>query len=223
MQGPLAVSCRTMNPDWLSGLLRGRRLFQLSRPTYRYQSTKDVQAALRLRMKEMVATRINDCQAMDVMPDDLFDGSRIRLLTIVDHLTRASRGIVAGQRLCGRDVVDALTRTGFDRSRPKTIRVDNGPESTSKIPDQWAYAHQVTLDFSRPGKPTENAFIEPFNGRIRAECLNGNWFLSIDDARQKVEAWRQDYNNHRPHSALGNLAPENSLVPARQLRIDSGH
>ena len=85
-----------------------------------------------------------------------------------------------------------------------------------QILDQWAYANKVTLDFSRPGKPTDNAFIESFNGRIRAECLNENWFLSIDDARQKVEAWRQDYNNHRPHSALGNLAPEKSLKPARQ-------
>ena len=136
-----------------------------------------------------------------------FDGRCIRLLTIVDHFTRESLGIVVGQRLRGSDVADALNRIGFDRPWPKTIRVDNGPEFTSKILDQWAYASKVTLDFSRPGKPTDNAFIESFNGRIRAECLNENWFLSIDDARQKIEAWRQDYNNHRPHSALGNLAP----------------
>jgi putative transposase len=153
------------------------------------------------------ATRINDCWAMDFMTDELYDGRRTRLLTIVDHLTRESLGIVVGQRLRGRDVVEALTRIRFNRSWPRTIRVDNGPEFTSKILDQWAYANKVTLDFSRPGKPTDNAFIESFNGRLRAECLNENWFLSIDDARQKIEAWRQDDNNHRPHSALGNLAP----------------
>ena len=161
----------------------------------------------RRRMDRPEATRINDCWAMDFMTDELFDGRRIRLLTIVDHFTRESLGIVVGQRLRGSDVADALNRIGFDRPWPKTIRVDNGPEFTSKILDQWAYASKVTLDFSRPGKPTDNAFIESFNGRIRAECLNENWFLSIDDARQKIEAWRQDYNNHRPHSALGNLAP----------------
>ena len=89
------------------------------------------------------------------------------------------------------------------RSRPKTIRVDNGPEFTSKALDKWAYDHKVILDFSRPGKPTDNAFIESFNGSVRAECLNENWFLSLADAKEKIEAWRVDYNEQRPHSALG--------------------
>ena len=74
--------------------------------------------------------------------------------------------------------------------------------------DQWAYLNGVELDFSRPGKPTDNAFIEAFNGRLREECLNENWFLSLEDAREKVEAWREEYNRHRPHGALGNLSPE---------------
>ena len=82
-----------------------------------------------------------------------------------------------------------------------------GPEFTSKILDQWAYANGVELDFTRPGKPTDNAFIESFNGRVRQECLNENWFLSLEDARQKVENWRQEYNNERPHSAPGQMAP----------------
>jgi len=94
------------------------------------------------------------------------------------------------------------------RSRPKTIRVDNGPEFTSKALDKWAYDHKVILDFSRPGKPTDNAFIESFNGSVRAECLNENWFLSLADAKEKIEAWRVDYNEQRPHSALGSLAPK---------------
>ena len=95
-----------------------------------------------------------------------------------------------------------------ERSLPKTIRVDNGPEFISKVLDQWSYLNGVTLDFSRPGKPTDNAFIESFNGRFRQECLNENWFLSLEDAREKAEAWREEYNKQRPHSALGNLSPE---------------
>ena len=153
------------------------------------------------------ATRINDCWAMDFMSDELFDGRRIRLLTIVDHFTRESLAIEVGQRFRGPDVVTVLDRLAASRPLPKTLQVDNGPEFTSKAIDQWAYANQVTLDFSRPGKPTDNAFIESFNGSVRAECLNENWFLSLEDAREKIEAWRQDYNEHRPHSALGNLAP----------------
>jgi putative transposase len=92
--------------------------------------------------------------------------------------------------------------------RPRSIRVDNGPEFISKDVDLWAYWNHVTLDFSRPGKPTDNAYIESFNGRFRQECLNEHWFLSLDEAQDKVEAWRRDYNEERPHSALGNATPE---------------
>lgn len=161
----------------------------------------------RTRMDRPEATRINDCWAMDFMTDELFDGRRIRLLTIVDHFTRESIAIEVGQRIGGKEVVKTLERIACKRDLPKTIRVDNGPEFTSKVFDQWAYSNGVTLDFSRPGKPTDNAFIESFNGSVRMECLNENWFLSLEDAKQKVESWRQDYNQHRPHSALGNLAP----------------
>lgn len=108
------------------------------------------------------------------------DGRRIRLLTIVDDFTRESLSIVVGQHLRGRDLVADLTRIGFGRLWPKTIRVDNGPEFTSKALDQWAYAGKVTPDFSRPGKPTDNAFIGSFNGRLRAEWLNENRFLSAN-------------------------------------------
>ena len=97
---------------------------------------------------------------------------------------------------------------------PKAIRVDNGPEFTSKRLDQWAYLNGVELDFSRPGKPTDNAFIEAFNGRFRQECLNENWFLSLEDAEEKVESWRRHYNGERPHSALGNLSPREVVALA---------
>ena len=90
---------------------------------------------------------------------------------------------------------------------PKTTRLDNGPEFISKALDLWAWLNGVTLDFSRPGKPTDNAFIESFNGSFRAECLNASWFLSLADARSKCEAWRTDYNQFRPHSSIGQKTP----------------
>jgi putative transposase len=172
----------------------------------------------RTRIDRPEATRINDCWAMDFMTDELFDGRRIRLLTIVDHFTRESLAVDVGQRFRGRDVVDVLKRIGEHRKLPQTIRVDNGPEFTSKVLDQWAYANQVTLDFSRPGKPTDNAFIESFNGRVRAECLNENGFLSLEDAKTKIDSWRDDYNTQRPHSALGNLAPR-EFASSGQARL----
>ena len=94
-----------------------------------------------------------------------------------------------------------------EKGLPKLIRMDNGSEFTSKRLDRWAYLNGVALDFSRPGKPTDNALIEAFDGRFREECLSENWFLSLEDTREKVEEWRQHYNNIRPHGSPGNLAP----------------
>ena len=126
---------------------------------------------------------------MDFMTDELFDGRRIRLLTIVDLFTRESLAIAVEGRFRGQDVTEVLEEISTVRPLPKTIRVDNGPEFTSKALDQWAYINQVTLDFSRPGKATDNAFIESFNGSVRDECLNENCFLSLEDAKEKVESW----------------------------------
>lgn len=144
---------------------------------------------------------------MDFVADQLFSGHRFRLLTIVDNFSRGSLAIEVGQRLTCDDVVSVLDRVIGHRGRPQTIRVDNGPEFIGKSLDLWAYWNQVKLDFSRPGKPTDNAFIESFNGTLRAECLNQHWFLSLEDAQSIVDAWREDYNNQRPHSALNNLTP----------------
>ena len=142
------------------------------------------------------------------MSDELYNGQRIRLLTLVDNYTRESLVIEVDQHLGGQRVAEILTLIALERGKPENIRVDNGPEFTSKKLDQWAYLNQVELDFSRPGKPTDNALIEAFNGRLREECLNQSWFLSLEDAREKVEDWRQEYNRTRPHGALGNLAPK---------------
>ena len=159
------------------------------------------------RLERMAATEPNEGWSMDFMSDELFDGRRIRLLTIVDNFSRESLAIEVDQRIGGQRVVEALMKLGSERGLPKTIRVDNGPEFTSKRLDQWAYLNGVELDFSRPGKPMDNGLIEAFNGRLRQECLNESWFLSLEDARDKVESWRKHYNSERPHGALDNLVP----------------
>jgi putative transposase len=130
-----------------------------------------------------------------------------RLLTLVDDFSRESLTIDLDQRLTGERVAAILDRVARERGLPEKIRVDNGSEFTGRVLDQWAYVNNVRLDFSRRGKPTDNGLIEAFNGWLRAECLNENWFMSIDDAREKVEVWRRHYNEERPHNALGNLSP----------------
>lgn len=159
------------------------------------------------RVERVMAKRPNESWSMDFMSDDLYNEQRIKLFTLVDNFTRESLAIEVAERMGGHRVVEVLMRVATERGLPEMIRLDNGPEFISKSLDQWAYLNGVKLDFSRPGKPTDNAFIESFNGRFRQECLNENWFLSIEDAREKVEIWRLDYNGERPHGSLGNLTP----------------
>jgi putative transposase len=157
---------------------------------------------------------------MDFMSDQLFDGHRIRLLTIVDNHTRESLAIHVSQRIRGCEVVQVLERVAAEHGKPQTIQVDNGPEFVSKDVDLWAYWNHVKLDFSRPGKPTDNAYIESFNARFRLECLNEHWFLSLEDAGEKIEEWRKDYNVNRPHSSLGNVSPEEFAALDRPMEAD---
>ena len=144
---------------------------------------------------------------MDFVHDQLATGRKIRVLTIVDTFSRFSPAVDPRFSYRGEDVVLTLERICKTVGYPKTIRVDQGSEFVSRDLDIWAYQKGVVLDFSRPGKPTDNSFIESFNGKFRGECLNTHWFLSLDDARQKMEDWRRDYNEVRPHSAIGNKAP----------------
>jgi putative transposase len=118
--------------------------------------------------------------------------------------SRESLAIEVGQRLTGDDVVRDLEQVTIQRGKPKTIRVDKGPELCPRSLDLWASFNSVKLDFSRPGKPTDNAVIESFNGRLRDECLNQHWFVSLDETRAVTEAWREDHNRVRLHGALGN-------------------
>lgn len=160
-----------------------------------------------LRMPRQQAGHINDSWSMDFAADSLFDSRRFRVLTVVDNFSRECLGFEAGKHIKGEQVVEVLDRLKYSRGVPRSIRVDNGSEFISKAVDKWAYEHGVMLDFSRPGKPVDNAFVESFIRSFRDECLNVNWFLSIDDAKMKIEAWRRDYNEFRPHSSLGNLTP----------------
>jgi len=153
-----------------------------------------------------VANR-NDCWTMDFVSDALFDGRRFRALTVIDQYTRECLAIHADQSIKGEQVVAILRQLAACRGIPKRIQTDNGTEFASRVFDRWAYEQGVTLDFSRPGRPTDNPFIELFNGSFRDKCLNTHWFLSLEDAREKIETWRRKYNDFRPHSALGNLPP----------------
>ena len=156
----------------------------------------------RLRQPKQLVSAVNEIWSTDFVADALFDGRRLRALTLVDNYTRECLAIEVGPNLKGEDVVRTLTRVTAIRGKPRTIKSDNGSEFISKAMDRWAYENGIELDFSRPGKPTDNAKVESFNGRFRSECLNAHWFLSLDNARRKIEAWRQYYNEVRPHSAL---------------------
>ena len=161
------------------------------------------------RLERIKFTRINQCWSMDFVADNLFDGRKFRALTLVDNFSRKCLTIRVGQSIKGIDVVSIMNDVKqYYRVVPERIQVDNGSEFISKDFDRWAYENNVTLDYSRPGKPTDNAFIESFNGSFRDECLNVHWFLSLEDAGEKIEAWRQEYNTFRPHSSLDGMTPE---------------
>jgi putative transposase len=170
--------------------------------------------AAKLRQPKQLAFAINEVWSADFVADALFDGRKLRMLTVVDCYTRECLAIDVGQSLKGEDVVDSLNRICGERGLPRTIKTDNGSEFISKVMDKWAYERGVELDFSRPGKPTDNARVESFNGRLRQECLNANWFLSLDDAKAKIAAWRTYYNESRPHSALTGPRQPSSPVDA---------
>ena len=149
----------------------------------------------------------------DFVHDQLAMGKKLRILTIVDTHSRFCPAAEPRFSYRGEDVVQTLERVCAGTGYPKTIRVDNGSAFISRDRDLWAYANDVTLDFSRPGKPTDNGFIEAFNSKLRAECLNAHWFMSLADAREKLEDWRRHYNEDRPHSAIGYNVPIDMHYP----------
>jgi putative transposase len=193
---------------WPDNHKRVHRLYKLEGLNLRSLRPRRNRAAAHRQQWGQVSN-LHECWSMDFVADQLFDGRKFRSLTVVYNYSRRCLAIEVDQGIKGEQVVAVMERLKQELGRvPERIKVDNGSEFISKALDKWAYDNKVTLDFSRPGKPTDNAFIESFNGSFRDECLNVHWFLSLEDAREKIEAWRQEYNCFRPHSSLREMTPE---------------
>jgi putative transposase len=201
---------------WIHVLLRregwdvnGKRVYRLYKELDLQLRRKPPKRRVKAKLRDGRSTEScsNEVWAMDFVHDQLATGSKLRILTVVDTFSRFSPAVVPRFGFRAPDVIEVLERVCSEVGYPGSIRVDQGSEFISRDLDLWAYTRNVTLDFSRPGKPTDNAFIESFNGKFRAECLNQHWFMSLDDAVRKCEAWRRDYNEVRPRSAIGNKPP----------------
>lgn len=172
----------------------------------------------RLTPKEE-ALHLNQRWSMDFVHDTLSNGRKIRTLNIIDDCSRECLAIELGYGLPSERVIDVLERLRHVRGLPKEIVIDNGPEFTSKRMIIWACNAGVNLHFIKPGKPTQNAFVETFYGRFRDECLNQHWFTSFTEANKIIQLWRHEYNNLRPHSALNNLTPAQFAELKKQKEI----
>jgi putative transposase len=189
--------------------VNAKRIYRLYREEgLAVRTRKRKKAASRARVIGPPADGPNQRWSMDFMSDRLVDGSAFRILTAVDQYSRECLLLEADTSMSGKKVVNCLQHLSQQRPLPRGITVDNGSEFYSKAMDAWAYGNGVQLEFIQPGKPAENGYVESFNGRLRDECLNTELFFSLADARQKLGRWRQDYNQSRPHSALGDLTPE---------------
>ena len=185
---------------------RTERVYQEERLSLRLKKRNKRPSHVRVPQVEPLCR--DEQWGMDFLSDSLMDGRRIKILTIVDLWDRNSPALEVDISLPGGRVVRTLERLRLQGRLPQSLRLDNGPEFTGKELDAWAHIHNVRLDFIRPGKPMDNGHIESFNGKIRDECLNQNVFLSLADARDSLERWRDDYNQSRPHSSLGWLSPK---------------
>lgn len=191
---------------WRVNLKRVRRLYRLEGLQVRLRVRKRRDRSLH-RGPVAPATGARQRWSMVLVHDQLADGRAFRVLTGVDQWSRQSPLVEVVQRVTGGDVAAALDRVRHTGMRPRSISVDRGTEFTSMALAAWAFEHRIALDFTRPGKPTDNGHIEAFNARFRDECLNVHQFHSLAQAKAIVEAWRVDYNEHRPHGSLGDLTP----------------
>jgi len=185
---------------WRVNAKRVYRMYREEGLSLRYKRAK--KRVSMPRVTPPPATQPNERWSIDFLRDSLADGRPFRVFTVVDNVTKVSPAIEADFSLKGTHVVAVLDRLKATVGLPKRLAVDNGPEFISKALDAWAYRNGVALEFSRPGKPTDNAFVESFNGHFRQECLDQHWFASLEEARQIIEAWRIEYNTERPHQAL---------------------
>ena len=181
-----------------------------------YRLYRDAGLAVKRRRRKLVAVarrplppamQPNERWSMDFVHDRLINGRWFRSLTNVDDFTRECLAIEVDTSLTGVRVVEVLTQLAHTRRLPPTIVVDNGPEFAGRVLDAWAYRRGITLAFIQPGKPTQNAFVESFNSRLRDECLNAHWFVTVAEAQLTIEHWRDDYNTQHPHGSLGRRTP----------------
>jgi putative transposase len=214
--GYLRIHTLLRREGWTINKKRVHRLYRLDGLQLRTRMRRRKHMCLH-RGPAPQAQSAHERWSMDFVHDQLFDGRPFRVLTVVDQWSRQSPMIEPRFSFSGQAVAECLERWVAQHGTPVSITVDHGTEFTSKALEEWAWWRGVKLDFIRPGKPTENGYIESFNGRLRDECLNVHQFLSLDDARLKLEAWRMDYNHHRPHSALGHLTPS-EYAKQRQIQ-----
>ena len=190
-------------------LVNHKRVYRIYRAeglAVRPRKRKRLKAAARTPLAMPV--RADQVWTMDFTEDALASGRKFRTLNLMDGYTREALRMEADTSLPGARVVRVLAQRRETRGVPERIQVDHGPEFIRRVVDQWAFEQGVALHFIDPGKPTQNGHSESFNGKFRDECLNENWFMSLGEAREKIEAWRRDYNQVRPHSALGYQTPE---------------
>jgi putative transposase len=205
--------------------VNAKRIYRLYREEELIVRTKQRRKMARRRpvATSSVAARRNHRWSMDFVSDKLADGRSFRILTVVDQFTRECVTLEADRSMTGMKVAQALERAKEERGcLPESITVDNGSEFCSRALEAWAIGNEVQLCFIRPGRPVENGFIESFNGRLRDECLNVEWFASLEDARTKLAIFRQHYNHQRPHSALADRTPAGFAELHRQKKQNTG-
>jgi putative transposase len=211
----LAAERRRFGYRRLNVMLRRNGIIANHKRIYRVYAKANLQ--VRKRVKRRVAlgrgdvapvvTAPNERWSLDFVHDTLQSGRRIRALNVVDDFTREALAIEVDTSISGSRVTRVLDRIAHQRGLPKTIVMDNGTELTSLAMLAWASQHRVQLHYIAPGKPTQNAFVESFNGKFRDECLNDSIFTTIAEARDIIERWRIDYNECRPHRSLGHRTP----------------
>ena len=189
--------------------VNAKRVYRLYREEgLQVRTKKRTKRAGHVRVPLASATRPNQRWSMDFVSDRFVDKRWFRVLTVMDQFTKEGLCTHADRQQSGKKVVEQLNQLVAERGAPDSITIDNGSEFAGRELETWAYERGVKLDFIRPGKPVQNGFIESFNGRLRDECLNLEMFFDLNDARKKIELWRQDYNRNRPHSSLGDRTPE---------------
>ena len=169
------------------------------------------------------AKKRNELWGLDFLHDSLGNGRKIRILPIIDTYTKECHRIEVDRSIGGKRVTLLLSEASLMHGLPENIVVDNGPEFISNAMDELAYRQKVKLHFIRPGKPVDNAFMESFNARLREECLNVNWFRSIEHARKEIEEWRIDYNENRPHSTLDFLTPKEFAQKEEDILLENSN